>query len=154
MSAPVLQLAPIVARIEGGGIYRSVAGARDMARVAREGAAGSPLAFVMPGSERPRPAGVAGGVQHSAVQATFLVITLAEDLRRDAGGRAISQLEEVRARLLPLLAGWGPGYASGPVTHENGQLVTGPLRGGLIGWQDEFSLRFRRRVTHDTITGG
>jgi hypothetical protein len=32
--------------------------------------------------------------------------------------------------------------------------VTGPLRGGLIGWQDEFSLRFRRRVTHDTITGG
>ncbi|MFB9148757.1 phage tail terminator protein [Roseovarius ramblicola] len=153
MSAPVLQLAPVVERVQRGGIYRSVSGARDMARIAREGAAGSPLAFVMPGAERPRAAGVAGGVQHSAVQATFLVITLAEDLRRDAGGRAISQLEEVRARLLPLLEGWGPDYASGPVAHESGQLVTGPLPGGLIGWQDEFSLRFRRRIAH-TTTGG
>lgn len=150
MSAPVLQLAPIVAQIDAAGIYRSVSGARDMARVAREGAIGSPVAFVMPGSERPRPSGIAGGVQHSAVLATFMVITLAEDLRRDAGGRAISQLEEVRAELLPLLEAWGPDYASGPVTHESGQLVTGPLRGGLIGWQDEFSLRFRRRIT----TGG
>lgn len=154
MSAPVLQLAPIVARIEIAAIYRSVAGARDMGRVSREGAAGSPVAFVMPGSERPRPSGVAGGVQHSAVTASFLVITLAEDLRRDAGGRAISQLEEVRAQLLPRLEGWKPDYADGPITHESGQLVTGPLRGGLIGWQDEFSLRFRRRITHDITTGG
>lgn len=87
-----------------------------------------------------------GGVQHSAVQATFLVITLAEDLRRDAGGRAISQLEEVRAMPVPLLETWGPDYASGPVAHESGQLVTGPLRDGLIGWQDEVSLCFRRRI--------
>jgi hypothetical protein len=150
MSAPVLQIAPIVARIESGAIYRSVAGARDMARVAREGAVGSPVAFVMPGAERPRPSGVAGGVQHRAVEATFLVITLAEDLARDAGGRAISQLETARAALLPLLEGWGPDYASGPLAHTSGQLITGPLRGGLVGWQDEFTLRFRRSIT----TGG
>lgn len=150
MSVPVLQIAPIVARIESGGIYRSVAGARDMARAARDGAAGSPIAFVMPGSERARPSGVSGGVQHNAIEATFLVITLAEDLRLDAGGRAISQLEEARAGLLPLLEGWMPDYASTPVAHQSGQLITGPLRGGLVGWQDEFKLRFRRSIT----TGG
>ncbi|SEK34501.1 hypothetical protein SAMN05443999_101254 [Roseovarius azorensis] len=150
MSAPVLSLAPIVARIEAAALYRSVGGAADMRRAAQSGAMGSPLAFVMPGAEATRPSGMVGGTQHSSVTARFIVVTLAEDIRHDAGLRAVSQLEEVRAGLLSALAGWGPDYADGPVSHLSGQLVTGPLPGGLLGWQDEFSLRFRRRLT----TGG
>ena len=147
MSAPVLSLGPVVAKIEATALYRSVGGAADMRRAAQQGAIGSPIAFVMPGREDPRPSGLAGGVQHMSVSARFVIVTLAEDLRRDAGGRAMSQLETVRAGLLAALAGWGPDYADGPVTHLSGQLVTGPLPGVLLGWQDEFSLRFRRSLT-------
>ncbi|MBE0455720.1 phage tail terminator protein [Roseovarius autotrophicus] len=150
MSAPVLSLTGIVARIEAAGIYRSVGGGRDLRRAAQTGAMGGPLAFVLPMEETSRPSGVAGGVSHAAVAARFMVLSLAEDLARDAGGRAVSRIEEVRASLLAALAGFKPDFAEGPVTHERGRLVTQPLPGGLIGWQDEFSLRFRRSL----IAGG
>jgi hypothetical protein len=150
MSAPVLTLAPIVARIEAAGIYRSVGGGRDLRRAAQSGALGGPIAFVLPMEETSRPSGMAGGVSHASVLARFMVLTVAEDLARDAGGRAVSQIEEVRAALLGAMSGFAPEFTAGPVTHERGRLVTQPLPGGMIGWQDDFSLRFRRSL----MTGG
>lgn len=150
MRPAVLTLSPIVERLEAAGIYRSVGGGRDLRRAAQGGAVGSPLAFVLPMEESARPSGVAGGIQHTAVTARFSVLSLAEDLSRDAGGRAVSQIEEVRRGLLSALAGFRPDFADAPAEFVRGRLVTQPLPGGLIGWQDEFSLRFRRSL----IPGG
>lgn len=144
--ARVLCLAEIVARIDAAGIYRSTGGAADLARAGASGAIGGAAAFVLPGSEAAAPSGIAGGVQHRAVEARFIVLSVAEDIRSDAGAGALSALERVRGELIAALAGFRPAWADSPAAHERGQLVTGPMPGGRLGWQDEFTIRFRRRL--------
>lgn len=147
MTVAVLELAEIVARLAGAGIYRTVGGAAELARIAERGLAGSPHGFVLPGSESVTRQGFAGGQAQRSVTARVFVITVAEDLRADEGARALSRLETARAGLIGALAGWRPDFAAAPLEHVRGQLVTGAMPGGLLGWQDEFEVVFRRTIT-------
>jgi|GEM_PF-950400 len=149
MSAIVLPIGDVVAQLQTAEVYRKIGGAFDLSEALRRNNAAAGYGFVLPAVERTSRQGVSGGVLSAKVTATFSVISIEEDLARDAGAGAVTKLEALRGSLIQALATWNPDFADGPAWHEKGQLVAGPMPGGLLGWQDEFSIRFRR-----TITGG
>lgn len=146
MTAQVLSLAPIVLALRQAAIYREVGDAAGLEAAARD-LRNPPSAYVLPGREASQPSGFTSGVRRTVVTAQFLVISVARDIRPGAGGPVLSELETIRSGLIATLSALQPAYADGPIEHSAGQLITGALPGGLLGWQDTFTLRFRRILT-------
>lgn len=146
MTVQVLSLAPIVAALRAAQIYREVGDAAGLEAASRD-IRNPPAAYVLPGRETAQASGFTAGLRRTAVTAQFMVISVARDIRPGAGAPVLSELETIRGGLIATLSALQPTYADGPIEHASGQLITGALPGGMLGWQDTFTLRFRRTIT-------
>lgn len=147
MSAGVLRLAPVVARLEAEcPNLREVGDGAAFARLT-ENKIPTPSAWVLPLADRGGPNRYADAETGQEITAQFAVIMAARDIRRDRGSLALSELEETRLEVRAALRGFVPEGADSQCLYSAGRLVSGVGRDGLLFWQEDWSVTLDFRST-------
>lgn len=136
----MIDLAPVIARIQAAGIFKDVGGAaKAMTALAKQSPGDGPYAYVVPMTDRAGPMR-ADDVPYQRVESLFGVLIMVRAAADATGEASTARLFPLQTQLLALLHGWTPGENLLPLSLAGGEIVD--FTTGALWWIERFATSY------------